>query len=87
MRDVRSHFIWTTYDGVLDVSLSPLVDVLDPLVMRLETVGGQSYDLDVTLHEIRLASRNFGKFGGADRSEVIGVREEDGLRIITFDEH
>lgn len=55
--------------------------------MRLETVGGQSYYLDVTLHEIGLAARDFGKFSGADRSEVIGVREEDGLRIITFDEH
>ena len=41
--------------------------------MRVDTVGGQSYDFDVTLREIGLAARDFGKFGGADRSEVIGV--------------
>ena len=56
-------------------------------MVRLNTVGRQSYDLDVTLHEIGLTARDFGKFGGADRSEVIGVREEDGLGIITFNEH
>jgi len=50
-------------------------------VVRLKTVGRQSYDLDVTLHEIGLTARDFGKFGGADRSEVIGMREEDGLGI------
>ena len=27
-----------TYDGVLEVSFSPLVDVEDPLVVRFETV-------------------------------------------------
>ncbi len=55
-------------------------------MVRLKAVGRQSYNLDVTLHEIGLTARDFGKFGGTDRSEVIGMREEDGLGIITFDE-
>lgn len=85
-RERCPQIVCTTYDGVLEVSLSPLVDVLNPLVVRLEIVGRQPYDLDLTLREIGLTSRDFGKFSGADGSEVIGMREEDGLCIITFDE-
>ena len=71
----------------MNVSFSPLVDVLDPLVVRFDTVRGQPNDLDIALREIDLTARDFRKFGRADRGEVIGVRKKDGLACtIDFDE-
>jgi len=72
----------------LDVSFSPLVDVLDPLVVRFDAVRRQPNDLDIALREIGLTARDFGKFGGAHRGEVIGVRKKDGLVLTKgFSEH
>ena len=70
-----------TYDGILDVSFSPLVDVLDPPVVRIDTVGRQPNDLDIALREIGLMDRDFRKLGSAHRGEVIGVRKKDGLAL------
>lgn len=47
--------------------------------MRTEIVRRQADDLDFALLEIGGTARHFRKLGGAYRSEVIGVREQDGL--------
>lgn len=70
-----------TYNGILDVSFSPLVDVKDPLVVRFDTVRRQPDDLDIALREIPLTARDFRKFGSAHRGEVIRVRKKDGLAL------
>jgi hypothetical protein len=80
VRDVQQG-IQGAYNGVLEVSFAPLVDVKDPLVVRFDAVRRQANDLDLTLLEIGGTARDFRKFGGAYRSEVIGVRKKDGLAI------
>lgn len=75
----RVQYIQGTYNGILEVSFSPLVDVLDPPVVRFDTVRRQPNDLDIAFREIGLTARDFGKFGSAHRGEVIGVRKKDSL--------
>jgi hypothetical protein len=50
-------------------------------VVRFDTVRRQANHLDITLLEIGGTARDFRKFGGAYRSEIIGVRKEDGLAL------
>lgn len=68
-----------TYNGVLEVSFAPLVDVKDPLVVRFDSVRRQADDLDIALLKIGGTARDLREFGGAYRSEVIRVRKKDGL--------
>lgn len=68
-----------TYDRELEVSLSPFVDIKDPFVVRLETVCGETNDFDITPLKISGTARDFSKFGRADGSKVIGMREKNGL--------
>lgn len=79
VRKECQHGIQATYNGELEVRFSPLVDVEDPPLMRSEVVRRQANDLDVALLEIGSTARHFRKLGGAYRSEVVGVRKEDGL--------
>lgn len=48
-----NHSDTETYDGVLDVRGTILVDVLDPLVVVGETVGGDTNELHVALRKVR----------------------------------
>lgn len=48
-----NHSDTETYDGVLDVGGAILVDVLDPLVVVGEAVGGDTNELHVALREVR----------------------------------
>lgn len=43
----------SAHDRVLHVRRAPLVDVLDPLVVVLEAVGGDADELHVALREVR----------------------------------
>lgn len=65
-------------DGELEVGVVDLVDVLDPAVVGLDTVGAQTNELDTARGELRLELGEGAQLGGADGSEVIGVGEEDG---------
>jgi hypothetical protein len=81
VRGDQTRYIQGTYNGILNVSFSPLVDIQDPLLVRFDTVRRQANDPDIALREIRLTARDFRKFGGAHRGEVIGVRKKDGLAL------
>ena len=54
-----------------------LVDVLYPTAMALNSVGAQSDELDVALGELGLELREGTQLGGADRSVVLRVGEQD----------
>jgi len=65
-------------DGELEVGASHLIDVLDPGVVRVDVVGAQADQLHAACGELGLQLGEGAQLGGADRGEVIGVREEDG---------
>ena len=72
-----------TYNRELYIGLAPLVDIFDPLIVRVEAVGGQTDDLDTALGEVRLAARDLGELGRANGREVVRMREEDCLEDIS----
>ena len=56
------------------------VDVLDPLVVIVETVGRDADHLDVAPCKVARTARDLAELGGADGGEISGVGEEDGLQ-------
>lgn len=58
-------------DGESEVGVVDLVDVLDPLVVRINIVGTQSNELDAESSELGLELGEGTELGGADGSEVI----------------
>lgn len=68
-------------DRELDVGWTKLstvfVDVPDPAVVILKIVSRDSDDLDIPLCEIICTTGDLAEFGGADRSKVARVREQD----------
>jgi len=64
-------------DGEVQRAAGNLIDILDPSSVRLDGVGGQADQLDAALGELRLELCECAELGGADRSVVLGVREED----------
>jgi hypothetical protein len=81
LRRRSTGYIQETYNGILEVSFPVLVDVEDPLLVRFDAVRRQANDLDIALREIGLTARDFRKFGGAHRSEVIRVRKKNDLTL------
>lgn len=69
-------------DGELEVGAIDLVDVLDPAVMGLSSVGTQTNELDTTSSKLGLELGEGTELGGTDGSEVIGVGEKDGPLVI-----
>ena len=53
-----------------------LLDVVGPLLMEVDRIDTEADDLDAALVELRLDPRHIAELGGADRSEVLGVREQ-----------
>ena len=49
--------------------------------MRVDRVDRKADRLDVALVPFGLELGNGAEFGGADRSEVLGVRKENGPRV------
>ena len=54
-----------------------LFDVRRPLAVAADRVDAQPDDLGVALGEFRLQPGHVAEFGGADRSEVLGMRKQD----------
>src|SRR5438045_4913732 len=54
-----------------------LLDVLRPALMVVDRVGRQADHLDVALVELGFHLRHRAELGGADRGEILGVREQD----------
>lgn len=79
----------SSYNGELNIGRTELaakrVDVLHPLVVLLETVRGDTDHLDIALRKVGGATSDLTELGGADRGEVSGVGEEDGLATIRLD--
>ena len=69
-----------THNRELNIGLSPLVDVLHPLVVRVKAVGGQADDLDAAVGKVGLTARDLSELSRANRGEVIRVRKEDRLQ-------
>ncbi len=71
------------YNGELDIGRSKLgaifVDILDPCMVVLETIGRDTDHLHITGCKIRSAASDFTKLSGADGREIARVREQDGL--------
>jgi hypothetical protein len=68
-----------SYNRELEVSFSPLVDVKNPLFMRLKTIRRQANDPDAPLLKIGGTARDLCELSGTDRGKVVRVGEKDGL--------
>jgi hypothetical protein len=55
-----------------------LLDVAHPAGVALHRIDREADDLDATPVELRLDLGQVPQFGGADRGEVLGMREQDG---------
>lgn len=72
-----------TYDWELDIGRTDFgtkfFNVLNPFVVILQTVGGDTDDFDVTLLEVFSTASDFTQFRGADRCEIARMGEKDNL--------
>ncbi|KAI6755403.1 hypothetical protein HG531_004509 [Fusarium graminearum] len=73
----RNLALLVTNDGELDVAASNLTNVLDPSLVGLDGVGGETDELDVALGELWLELGKGTELSGADGGVVLGVGEED----------
>lgn len=64
-------------DRELELSVADVVDILDPRLVGSGVVSTQTNKLDVTLGELGLELGEGAQLGGADRGEVVRVREDD----------
>lgn len=64
-------------DGESNLAASHLSNVLDPAIVRLNSVGRETNQLDTALGELGLKLGKGTELGGADGGEVLGVGEED----------
>ena len=54
------------------------LDVGGPFLVVVDRIDRQADDLDAALVEFGLQLRHGAEFGGADRREILGVREQHG---------
>lgn len=64
-------------DGELQVAARDLVDVLNPAIVAVDGVCGESDELCAALGELGLELRECAQLGGADGCVVLRMREED----------
>jgi len=72
---------WIGNDRICDFCISKTADILEPVHMGLEAVGGQSDDLDAALREILGPDGNFAQLSGANGCEIRGMREKEGPAV------
>src|SRR3546814_6893469 len=58
-----------------------LLDVLGPALVVLDRIHAEADELHVALVELRLEPGDVAELGGADRREVLGMREQHGPAI------
>jgi len=63
------------------VSTSDIVDILNPLLVAAKIVCRETDDFDVALLEVFRPAGYFAQLCGAHRSEIGGMREEDGPAV------
>ena len=71
-------------DGVVEGGGGHVVDILDPLLVVVHRVHGETSNNTVGLSELLLHLSETAKLGGTDRGEVLGVRAEESP--LSFDE-
>lgn len=64
-------------DGELNVATSDLGDILDPALVRLDSVGRETNRLDVTLGKLGSELSHGTELSGADGSVILRVGEEN----------
>ena len=64
-------------DGELQLGAGDLIDVLDPAIVAVNSVGRETDELCAALGEFRLKLGESTKLGGADGCVVLRVGEED----------
>jgi len=57
--------------------VSKIINILDPFLVRIEFISGETDHFDTTLLEFRVLAGNFTKFCRADGGEIGGMREQD----------
>jgi len=66
-----------TNDWELELGLGDLIDILNPSSVRVNSVGGETDQLNTTLGELWLELGESSELGGADWSVILWVREKD----------
>ena len=61
-------------DGESDLAVADLLDVLDPLVVGVERVGGEADQLGLALRELAPEVGEGTQLGGTDRGEVCSAK-------------
>jgi hypothetical protein len=64
-------------DGKFQIGTPDLVDILDPASVTLNGIGRQTNEFDASFRELWFEFGKCSKFGGVDRSVVLGVGEQD----------
>ena len=64
-------------DGIVDLRALGLLDVGKPTAMAVDRIDAQADELGVAFGELRLDLGHIAELGGADRREVLGMREQD----------
>ena len=67
---VRDLAVLVSNDGEVERGLGDLINVLDPLAVGLDGVGGETNQLDIALGELGLELGEGTELGRADGGEV-----------------
>ena len=74
---LRDRQLGVTDDRIVHGVPLGLLDVLGPALVITDRIDGQPEDLRVALVELGLESGHVAELGGADRREVLRMREQD----------